>query len=112
MIYVENEMIGKRLRQFRIRLGMDFMDMAEILGVSEGHYRKIERGVYGLDVRKVLILYQKLKLDPLYLLTGKQETEKNPGLNESQSDRNELVCELLDYCRKQLGSRPSDRTGE
>lgn len=47
--------------------------MAKLLRVSVGHYRKIERGVYGLDVEKLVILYEKLDVDPLYLLAGRQK---------------------------------------
>ncbi|MCH5252713.1 MAG: helix-turn-helix transcriptional regulator [Lachnospiraceae bacterium] len=101
MIYIENELIGKRLKKIRQEEGMDYVDMGELLGISEGHYRKIERGVYGLDVRKLLILHTKLKVDPMYLLTGKRPCNRY-YLGERPVDRNELVCELLDYCKKQL----------
>ena len=103
MIYVENELMGKRLCSIRKALGMHYMDMAELLGISDGHYRKIERGIYGLDARKLLLLYYKLKVDPLYLLTGdprRWETE----LSREQGHRNRdaMLCELLDYCKQQL----------
>lgn len=75
MIYVENELIGRRLQNIRKSAGMDFYDMAKLLGVSEGHYRKIERGLYSLDVPKLLVLYEKLDVNPLFLLTGKQGSE-------------------------------------
>ena len=52
MIYEENEMIGKRLLKIRKVNELDYYDMAAILGISEGHYRKIERGIYGLDIPK------------------------------------------------------------
>lgn len=108
MVYVENELIGKRLRQIRIQAGLDYPDMADVLGISEGHYRKVERGVYGLDVRKVLMLYTKLKVDPLYLLTGKRGIEFQYNLEGDKADRNALVCELLDYCKKQLADTAED----
>jgi len=56
MVYVENELIGKRLKRIRRDLGMDYPDMADVLEISDGHYRKIERGVYGLDVKKLMLL--------------------------------------------------------
>lgn len=101
MVYVENELIGRRLKRIRQDLGMDYPDMAEVLQISDGHYRKIERGVYGLDVRKLLLLYTKLQVDPLYILTG------NPGRGRqyipgSHADRDTLICELLDYCKNRL----------
>jgi transcriptional regulator with XRE-family HTH domain len=81
---------------------MDYMDMADLLGISDGHYRKIERGIYGLDARKLLLLYCNLKVDPLYILTGDQGRQLQHVPLNNQSDRDALVCELLDYCKKQL----------
>lgn len=108
MIYVENELIGRRLKKIRQQAGLDYSDMAEVLGISEGHYRKIERGVYGLDVRKVLMLHTKLNVDPLYLLTGKRGTDVTYNSRDARMDRNAMVCELLDYCKKQLVDRAED----
>lgn len=65
MVYVENELIGKRLKRIRRDLGMDYPDMADVLEISDGHYRKIERGVYGLDVKKLMLLYSKLQVDQI-----------------------------------------------
>lgn len=101
MIYVENELMGKRLRRVRLDLGMDYWDMADVLGVSEGHYRKIERGVYGLDAKKLLLLYSKLKVDPLYILTGDRGRQIS-YISQKNMSRESMVCELLDYCKKQL----------
>ena len=101
MVYVENELIGRRLQDIRESAHMGFYDMAKLLGVSEGHYRKIERGIYGLDVPKLVTLYEKLDVDPLYLLAGSQKG-KNANLSHSEISRRR-VCELLDYCRKQIG---------
>ncbi len=102
MVYEENEQIGKRLKKIRQNAGLDYPDMADVLEVSEGHYRKIERGVYGLDVKKILMLYQRLKVDPLYLLTGDRGSELSYKNRSEPVDKNSIVCELLDYCKKQL----------
>ena len=104
MVYVENELIGKRLKRIRRDLGMDYPDMADVLEISDGHYRKIERGVYGLDVKKLMLLYSKLQVDPLYILTGNPSRglRYRPG---NYSDRDTLVCELLDYCKNQLSEK-------
>lgn len=101
MVYVENELIGRRLERIRKKMGFEPADMAEILGVSPGQYRKIERGIYALDVKKILILYSQLQIDPLYLLTGNQRKEST-YVAYGAPDRNSLVCELLDYCRSKL----------
>lgn len=107
MVYVENELIGRRLERIRKRMGYGLADMAEILDVSSGQYRKIERGIYGLDVKKILILYSKLQIDPLYLLTGNRRKDAAYVPYRAQ-DNNSLVCELLDYCRTKLTEDTED----
>ncbi len=102
MIYIENELMGRRLGNIRKTLGMHYTDMAELLGVSDGHYRKIERGIYGLDARKLLLLYYKLKVDPLYILTGDPGRKLSNLPLEQQPSRDAMLCELLDYCKQQL----------
>lgn len=102
MIYVENEQIGKRLSKIRMDNQLDFYDMADILGISVGHYRKIERGIYGLDVPKLLRLYDKLDVDPMYLLLGKIDLSNMYTKIDGKVDRRKMICELLEFCINQL----------
>lgn len=102
MVYVENELIGKRLQKIRKDAHMEYYDMAKLLGVSEGHYRKIERGIYGLDIPKLMTLYTELGVDPLYLLAGRQKSPVSRERPPKEGTR-EYVCELLDYCKRQIG---------
>ena len=60
-----------------------------------------ERGVYGLDVEKLVILYEKLDVDPLYLLAGRQKARRE-SVDSHLAIRNRRVCELLEYCKQQL----------
>ncbi len=105
MRYVENEIIGKRLQKVRESIGAEYYDMAKLFGVSEGHYRKIERGMYSLDMPKLLVLYNELNVDPLYLMTGKTSrdivTKKNKFYITPDSKK-QYVCEVLDYCKQQI----------
>lgn len=101
MVQEQNEIIGRRLQDVRESAHMDFYDMAKLLCVSVGHYRKIERGVYGLDVEKLVILYEKLDVDPLYLLAGRQKARRE-SVDSHLAIRNRRVCELLEYCKQQL----------
>lgn len=52
MVYVENEIIGRRLRRIRLDFGYDYFEMGELLEISDGHYRKLERGIYGIECKK------------------------------------------------------------
>ena len=106
MIYVENELIGKRLMKIRQDNGMELFEMADILDISEGHYRKIERGIYGLDVPKLLKLYEKLDVDPMYLLLGKVDLSCTYTKENGKVDRKKMVCDLLEFCINQIKSEP------
>ena len=52
-----NVQIGKRLREARTNMNIDKSDVAELLEVTDEHYRKLEAGSTGLSVDKILLLY-------------------------------------------------------
>ena len=62
--------MGKRLRILRIELNYTQEQMAEILEMSSAYYGKIERGIHGLSLDKLVIVNKKLDIDINYLLTG------------------------------------------
>lgn len=67
-----NIQIGKRLQTARENSGYTQEVFAETLDVGVEHYRKIESGVYGLQPEKMLILYEKYRIEPTYLVRGIQ----------------------------------------
>lgn len=66
-LYVE---MGKRLRISRNQLDYTQEQVADILGMSTAYYGKVERGVHGLSLAKLVIVNEKLDIDINYLLTG------------------------------------------
>lgn len=92
--------IGSRLRIIRENLGKSQAEFAEILDISDEHYRKLESGSTGLTIEKVRILYEKLNIDPAYLLCGKQPEEFDLDkylVNCSKEQRDKLLRRCLDY---------------
>lgn len=67
LLYIE---IGKRLRKMRMELDYTQEQMAEILEISLAYYGKVERGIHGLSLEKLVIINKKLNVDINYLLTG------------------------------------------
>ena len=65
-----NIQIGKRLREARLNMNLEKSEIADVLDVTVEHYRKLEAGVTGISVDKVLTLYHKYGIDPTYLITG------------------------------------------
>ena len=65
-----NIQIGKRLREARLNMNLEKSEIADVLGVTVEHYRKLEAGITGISVDKVLTLYHKYGIDPTYLITG------------------------------------------
>ena len=49
---------------------------AELLGVSTTYYGEIERGNRKLTIPRILTVYEKMNLEPTYLLTGEILTDK------------------------------------
>ncbi len=110
----ENVEIGRRLRECRMNLGLSQAKIAEILDVTDDHYRKLESGNTGLTIGKIRILYEKLQIEPTYLLTGKQSEEMDlekylANCTEQQSDA--LFARCLQYFWNMVQERKS-REGE
>lgn len=98
-----NIQIGKRLQNARENSGYTQETFAEALEVSVEHYRKLESGAYGLQPEKMLVLYEKYKIDPTYLITG----EKNHAFdlevflaNCSRKERDSFIGQALSYMKK------------
>ena len=72
-VYVK---IGERLRKQRRIMGLTQEQAAELLGVSTTYYGEIERGNRKLTIPRILTVYEKMNLEPTYLLTGEILTIK------------------------------------
>lgn len=95
-----NVEIGGRLRVIRENLGKSQAEFAEILDISDEHYRKLESGNTGLTIEKVRILYERLNIDPTYLLVGRKMEEFDLDkylVNCSKEQRDRLLRRCLEY---------------
>ena len=96
----ENIEIGIRLREIRINLGLSQAKMAEMMDVTDDHYRKLESGNTGLTIGKLRLLYEKLQIEPTYLITGKQSVEfdlEKYLANCTKEQKNALFARSLEY---------------
>lgn len=81
-LYVE---MGKRLRIYRIELNYTQEQMSEILEMSSAYYGKVERGVHGLSLEKIIDECPKSKrydMEQLIKYAGnlvRETTEDNNG---------------------------------
>ena len=99
-----NIQIGKRLREARLNMNLEKSEIADVLGVTVEHYRKLEAGITGISVDKVLTLYHKYGIDPTYLITG-ESSMKDFNLdyyvaNSTKEQRNEFFDRVLAYLSK------------
>ena len=76
----------------------------DVLDVTVEHYRKLEAGITGISVDKVLTLYHKYGIDPTYLITG-ESSMKDFNLdyyvaNSTKEQRNDFFDRVLAYLSK------------
>ena len=64
--------IGERLRTHRKSMGLTQAETAEILEMSCNFYGDIERGKCRLSIEKIILVYERLNMDPTYLITGEK----------------------------------------
>lgn len=66
--------IGTRLREWRKEKRLTQSEVAALLDMSLNFYGDIERGKCRLSLEKIILVYEKLGIDPTYLLTGEQHS--------------------------------------
>ncbi len=91
--------IGLRLQQMRESLGKSQAEVAAVLGVSIGHYRKIELGTYNISVQHILRLYQEYQMDPTFLLIGQSVSFDfiSSIVNCSKIERNQRMIMVIEF---------------
>ena len=103
-LYVE---IGKRLRISRIELNYTQEQMAEILEMSSAYYGKVERGLHGLSLEKLVIVNKKPDMDINYLLTRTKRGEISLGEIMEQCPKSKRSdMEILIKCAMNLAKSP------
>lgn len=94
-----NGIIGRRLKQIRHERDLTQEQAAEALSISLAFYGRIERGQNGLTLERVIQLYEKLDIDPTYLLTGekRQEIKLDIALNQCPREKRFDMEQLVKY---------------
>lgn len=64
--------IGERLKEYRKENKLTQSDIAKELEMSLNFYGDIERGKCRLSIEKIILAYERLGIDPTYLLTGEE----------------------------------------
>ena len=62
--------IGGRLKKYRKEHKLTQSEVAKRLEMSLNFYGDIERGKCRLSIEKIVLVYERLGIDPTYLLTG------------------------------------------
>lgn len=83
--------MGKRLATIREDSGLKQIPFAEMLEVSQSGYNSYERGLREIPVRVLRLLYTKLNVNPVWMMTG----EGNP-YNRDDLDLFQSVVRLVD----------------
>lgn len=64
------ETIGDRLKSVRVSNNFSTNKFAEILGIAQSAITKIENGNSDPSAKTLIAIYEKFRIDPLWLLTG------------------------------------------
>jgi transcriptional regulator with XRE-family HTH domain len=67
---------SKRLLEYRHSLGLSQVALANMLGITQGHYSKIETGKIGISYKNQSIVDEKLGIPPRKESIAETELEK------------------------------------
>lgn len=97
-LYLE---IGKRLKQRREEMSLTQSKVAELLHMSLNFYGCIERGKSKISLEKIILVYEKMGIDPTYLLIGsRSKIDKFEILQDCPEAKISDVKQILHHLRK------------
>lgn len=91
--------MGERLRAQRKRMGLTQEQAAELLGISTTFYGEVERGNRRLSLEKIVLVQERMNLEPSYLISGKLITEESMAaiFKDCPKEKEAIVEQLLRY---------------
>ncbi len=94
--------IGKRMYKQRKKMKLTQEETAELLGISATYYGEIERGKRRLSIEKMLLVYERMYLDPTYLLTGELVSQRTltEVFEECPKEKRVVLERILTYLTK------------
>ncbi len=109
-----NKVLGKRLQKVRKMMDISSEDMAEVMNLSAGHYRKLERGEHAISLACLQVLHEEYGIDLNYIITGHAREE---------DVARDLVCgtpeeifgymhQLIESCERAYTAQQRKREGE
>jgi transcriptional regulator with XRE-family HTH domain len=91
---IDNPSVGRRLRAIREARGVSQQDFADSLGISLSGYKNYERGERSLTKDLLVLLYEKYKIDPSWLLFAKRTI----GYEDVDLDKRKGVGDIVIKC--------------
>ena len=67
------KILGERLRLLRMEMRMRQVDIAELLGITQAHYQRIEKGKINIPTLTLCILADYFEVSTDYLLGRSEE---------------------------------------
>ena len=94
--------MGERLREQRVKSGLTQEKLAGRLGMSLTYYGRIERGLSGLSLEKLIMASKELETDPTYLLTGEERINMSFDVVVEQcpKEKQNDMYQILHYALK------------
>jgi len=93
---------GQLIREARLRKGMKQDILADVLGISQSQYSKLENGEVIFDVQKLSTLMDELDLNPLDVIefSDKQQIFINSAMSGNHNNSNSFNNYDIDTLRK------------
>ncbi len=109
-----NRVLGRRLRKARKMMNISSEEMAEVLHLSTGHYRKLERGEHAISLACLQVLHEEYGFDLNYIITGhaREEDVARDLVNSTPEEVFYYMHQLLESCERVYATYCKEREEE
>ena len=89
------KLIGKKIKNERLRIGMSAEELALALNISKSYVGLIERGQRGTNIKLLLNICQVLDMDITELLSDKKLVLSDNKITSSYKDKTKTINTLI-----------------
>jgi len=82
----DRKKIGKNLRIMRVKKDLSQAELAEALGVAQGHYSNIESGKRQLSLHLLAMICEKYGVNPAEIIADIDEPSTSPGPEDEKAE--------------------------
>lgn len=102
---------GEKLKEFRKLYSLTQIDLAQILGMPQGNYSRLEKGEQDIKLSMILLICERLNVSPNWLLENSHTDAGDLANIETQVIEFKTLTHTMEFDADKIASKVGAKEG-